>query len=96
MDIIGTWNQVTEDHIQKNATMLFGNWTFVATLDDNKALRTPRTEQGELTASGGALTLLGKSLIHRRFLSAILAGQCMALVGKDGRKALKVHHKKYK
>ena len=51
MDIIGTWNQVTEDHVQKNATMLFGNWTFVATSDDNKALVTPTTEQGELTAT---------------------------------------------
>ena len=55
MDIIGTWNQVTEDHVQKNATMLFGNRTFVATSDDNKALRTPRTERGKLTANRGAL-----------------------------------------
>ena len=94
MDIIGTWNQITEYHVQKNATMLFGNRTFVATSDDNKALATPTTEQGKLTASGGALTLLGKSLMHRRFLSAILAGQCMALIGKDGRKALKVHRLK--
>ena len=95
MDIIGTWNQVTEDHVQKNTTMLFGNRTFVATSDDNKALATPTTEQGKLTTNRGALALLGKSLMHRRFLSAISAGQYMALIGKDGRKALKVHRKKY-
>ena len=75
--------------------MLFGNRTFVATSDKNEALATPMTERGKLTANGGTLTLLGKSLMHRIFRLAILAGQCMALIGEDRRKALKVHRKKY-
>ena len=90
-DIIGTWNQVTEEHVQKNATMLFGNRTFTVTSDNNKALDTPTTERGELTTGGGALTALGKSLIHRRFLLTIMAGQCLALVRENGCKTLQVH-----
>ena len=94
-DIIGTWNVITEEHVQKNATMLFGNRTFTVTSDDNKDLSTPTTARGELTPNGTALTALGKSLMHRRFLSSIMAGQCLAMIGEDGRKALKVHRKKY-
>ena len=94
-DIIGMWNVITEEHVQKNATMLFGNRTFTVTSDDNKDLSTPTTARGELTPNGTALTALGKSLMHRRFLSSIMAGQCLAMIGEDGRKALKVHRKKY-
>ena len=93
-DIIGTWNVITEEHVQKNATMLFGNHTFTVTSDNNKDLSTPTTAFGELTTGGNALTALGKSLMHRRFLSSIMAGQCLAMIGEDGRKALKVHRNK--
>ena len=94
-DIIGTWNTITEDHIQRNATMLFGNRTFTVTSDDGKDLATPTIARGEITPGGNALTALGKQIMHRRFLSSIMAGQCLALIGEDGRKALKVHRKKY-
>jgi hypothetical protein len=78
-DIIGTWNVITKEHVQKNATMLFGNRTFTVTSDNNKDLATPITTRGELTTGDNALTALGKSLLHRRFLSSIMAGQCLAL-----------------
>ena len=40
-DIIGTWNKITDEHVKKNATMLFGNRTFTVTYDDDKDLATP-------------------------------------------------------
>ena len=59
-DIIGTWNTITEEHIQKNATMLFGNRTFEVTPDNSKDMSTPTIQRGELTTGGNALTALGK------------------------------------
>ena len=94
-DIIATWNVITKEHVQENATMLFGYRTFTITSDNNKDLATPITARGELTTGSNVLTALGKSLMHRRFLASIMVGQCLALIGEDGRKALKVHRKKY-
>ena len=67
-DIICTWNKITEEHVQKNVTMLFGNHTFTVTSDDGKDLATSTTARGELTTGGNALTAL----------SSIMAGQYLA------------------
>lgn len=56
-DMLETYGQVTQDHVQKSASMIWGDksWTIVA----NKEIQNPTTARGELTVNGGALTAEG-------------------------------------
>ena len=92
-DIISSWNVLTEEDIQKNATMTFGNRTFTVTPDANKDLVTPSQARGEVNAAN--LTIAGKKLMLQRFQSTILAAHCLKLVGKPGRDSLRIHRNKY-
>ena len=92
-DIISSWNVLTEEDIQKNATMTFGNKTFTVTLDANKDLVSPSQARGEVNAAN--LTIAGKKLMLQRFHSTILAAHCLKLVGKPGRDSLRIHRNKY-
>ena len=92
-DIINTFDEVSMDAIQKNATMLWGvkNWT----VTNDKEIQDPTTARGELTANGSALTADGKVLQLKRFQSQILAHHCFKSLDADDRKALKVEKDKY-
>ena len=92
-DIISSWNVLTEEDIQKNATMTFGNRTFTVTPDASKDLVTPSQARGEVNAAN--LTIAGKKLMLQRFQSTILAAHCLKLVGKPGRDSLRIHRNKY-
>ena len=92
-DIINTFEEITSDHVQKNATMLWGNKTWAVT--DDKEIIDPSIARTELTAGGNALTADGKKLMLKRFQSQILAAQCLKSLDDAGRKALKVERKKY-
>ena len=59
-DIINTVDEVTFAHVQKNATMLWGNKTWAVT--DDKEISDPTTARGKLTAGGNTLTDNGKKL----------------------------------
>ena len=92
-DIINTFDAITMDHVQKNATMLWGNKTWTTT--DDKEICDPTTARDELTTNGQALTATGKALLLKRFQSQILAAQCLKSLNADGRKALRVEKSKY-
>ena len=94
-DVVATWNVITEEVIQKNATMLFGNKTWAVTPDNSKDLMLPTAIRGELTQHAANLTAAGKQMMHKRFLSACLGHQCLQMIGEDGRKMLKVMKHKY-
>jgi len=81
-NIIATWNQITGEDVQNNATMLFGDRTFTVTPDNNKDLVTPTADRVEITPHGANFTALRKVMMHQRFLSAILAAQYLAMIGK--------------
>ena len=66
-DIINTIDEVTMIHVQKNATMLWGNKTWSDTAD--KEIVNPTTARGELTGNGNALTDAGMKLQLKHFQS---------------------------
>ena len=92
-DLINTFNEVTQAHIDKNATMLWGNKTWAITND--KEIATPSITRGELTAGGQALTPSGKALMLKRFQSEVMGEQALALLDAAGRKAVRVEKSKY-
>ena len=95
VDILTTWQVITDETVQKCATMLWGDKQWIHTANGNKEIQQPSFARGEVTQGGHNLTTPGKALILKRFHSTILASQVMKMIGPDGRKALKVHRHDY-
>ena len=94
-DILNSFGVVSGDHVERSATLLWGNKTWTITPKDQKNILVPTPARGELTPNGRALTDTGKSLMLRRFHSSILAAQTLAMIGELGRNSLRVDRKRY-
>ena len=73
-DIISSWNVLTEEDIQKNATRTFGHKTFTITPDTNKELVISSLARGDVNAAN--LAIAGKKLMLLRFQSTIMYPGC--------------------
>ena len=86
VNIIKTWNKITDDIIAKNANKIWGarDWTISVTKQLDKLAAT----RGDIT--GVALTRSGKKKFMQRWKSTILAHHVMALLTPEGQASIKI------
>ena len=91
VNIIKTWNKITDDIIAKNANEIWGarDWTISVTKQLDKLTAT----RGDIT--GVALTRSGKKKFMQRWKSTILAHHVMALLTPEGQASIKIRENAY-
>ena len=95
-DILKTWNEITIDIIQKNATETWGDKSWTVT--DVKEIAEFTEARGELIPNGaaqGQLTAEGRKAFMRRQKSKYLAHHILGLLTPIAREAIMVEESKF-
>jgi hypothetical protein len=92
INIIDTWNKITNDLIGKNANEVWGtrDWTIPVNMHI-KALSDMCGKIGTATV----ITKIGKTKFMERWKSLILAYQVMALLTPEAQASIKIHKKTF-
>ena len=92
-DMLETYGQVSQDHVQKSASMIWGDKSY--TVVANKEIQNPTSARGELTVNGAALTANGKKLMLARFQRELLGNACLKSLDEAGRRAVMLEKSKF-
>jgi hypothetical protein len=92
INIIDTWNKITDDLIARNANETWGthDWTIPVNMEI-MALNDTRGELGVV----GVISKIGKKKFMERWKSSILAYQVMAFLTPEAQASIKIHKKAY-
>jgi hypothetical protein len=92
INIIDTWNKITDDLIARNANETWGtcDWTIPV----NMVIMALNDTRGELGVAG-VISKIGKKKFIERWKSSILAYQVMALLTPEAQASIKIHKKAY-
>ena len=92
-DMLETYGVVTDDHVQKLATMTWGDKSYTITAD--KEIQDPSHARQEMTLAGAALTNPGKKLLLTRFQNEMLGNCVLKSFDIAGRKAIMLEKDKF-
>jgi len=92
-DMLETYGVVTDDHVQKFASMTWGDKTWAVSAD--KEIEDPTHGRGEMTNNGAALTAAGKKLLLKRFQVEMLGNCVLKSLDTAGRKAVMLEKDKF-
>jgi hypothetical protein len=92
INIIDTWNKITNDLIAKNANEVWGtrDWTIPV----NMQIKALSDMHGKIRTAT-VITKIGKKKFMERWKSLILAYQVMALLTPEAQASIKIHKKAY-